>query len=56
MLNDNGLTFEQFMDEVDTHIAGMVGLTSEDLEDYCYYDAWEAGVGPYECAVEVIER
>lgn len=35
--------FEQWMDDVNDALLARVGLTSEDLPDYCYYDAYVDG-------------
>lgn len=47
--------FEEFMNAVDAELLNLLGVTSEDLPDYGYMDAWEAGEDPEEVAMNVIE-
>ena len=48
-------TFEQWMAKVDAHIAKAVGgLTSEDLPDYCYRDAFDNRESPSACARKAV--
>lgn len=47
-------TFEDFMVEVDGAIADICGLNSNDLADWRYWDAWDAGYTPGEVAEEVL--
>jgi len=50
------MSFEEFMRRVNKHIENMLmGLDSECIADYMYYDAWKAGATPQEvakCALE----
>lgn len=48
------LTFEAFMMAVDRAIAAKVGLTSRDLADWMYWDAWEDGMMPKQAAREAL--
>ena len=49
------MDFEQFMAEVDAEIENVLGVTSEDIEDYCYRDAFDNGDSPYETAMEALD-
>ena len=48
--NDNGLTFRQFMEEVDEAIDLQVGMSHMDIADYAYWDAWNDGSNPDDVA------
>lgn len=50
------MTFEQWMKKVDQIIYNICGLTSEDLADFMYYDAWEDGARPEDIANDVLEE
>jgi len=47
-------TYEVWKDQVDAELLRRVGLTSDDLPDYCYRDSYEAGESPRSVAQEVI--
>jgi hypothetical protein len=45
------MTFDEFMRQVNRHLANsLMGLDSECIADYMYYDAWKAGDTPKDCA------
>ena len=46
----NKMTFEEWKKQVDHFIGVCCGLTSEDLSDYCYADAYEQGKKPFATA------
>jgi len=48
-------TFKEWMDKVDQEIKGVTDLTSEDLPDYMFYDAYEDGVDPAETAAKCLD-
>ena len=49
--------FKEWMKKVNSIIMQKCyELSSEDLPDYCYYDAWKAGDTPAECAADAIEN
>jgi hypothetical protein len=39
-------SFAHWMEKVDAHLGAMCGMSSGDLPDYCYHDAWEEGTKP----------
>lgn len=50
-------TFEIWMGKVDAHIAKRcMGFTSEDIDDYCYWEAFADGVSPSDCAKAAIRN
>lgn len=53
-VNDNGLTFAQWMAKVDRAINARVGLSSADLADACYWDSWADGVTPSDAAADAL--
>lgn len=53
-VNLDGVTFDEWMQEVDEHITAICGLTSGDLADQCYWDAWNDGVKPSEQAMSTL--
>lgn len=52
--NDDGLTFRQWMRQVDLEVARHCGLSASDLADQCYWDQWHDGVPPAEAAEEAL--
>lgn len=48
-------TFAQWMQKVDSEIESVCGLTSHDLEDFGYRDAYDDGVGAIATACEVLD-
>lgn len=53
--NSHGITFDTFMRRVNGEIRDLCGLTSDDLGDFMYRDAFDAGVSsPHEIAIEVL--
>ena len=44
------MTFEQWKSKVDQHLINLCGMTSEDIDDWNYYDAWEDNVPPLHAA------
>jgi len=46
--------FEKWMAAVDKHIDSMLGLSSRDIADFPYRDAFEAGTTPQEAAISSI--
>ena len=53
-LNSKGQTYEQYMKEVDVYIAGLVGVTSSDLEDFCTMDYFLDEVSANVCAYDLL--
>jgi hypothetical protein len=51
---DNMSTFEDWKREVDREVERRIGLSSDDLPDYCYRDAYDAGDAPEDVAIEVL--
>jgi predicted solute-binding protein len=50
------MTFQEWMAQVDVELSAKVGLTSSDLEDYCWRDAYDAGATPAEAAKDFFEE
>lgn len=48
------LSFDQWKDRVSGIILHRVGLTADDLPDWCYYDSWQVGDTPSQAAVSAI--
>lgn len=40
------MTFEEWLSRVDLSIQSLVGLTHDDIDDWCYRDAYEDDVSP----------
>lgn len=55
-VNDDGLTFDEWLAEVDAVIGRKIGLTSADLADFPSWDLWHDGVSPADGAAECVER
>lgn len=55
-INEDGLTFEAWLREVDRQLLDRCGFTSEGLADFPAWDNWRDGLSPVEgafvCAVE----
>lgn len=49
------MEFETFMAAVDRHLFRMIGCKSADLPDHMYWDAWNEGQVPVDCALDVLE-
>ncbi len=50
----NGRTFVQFMDAVDNEIVAQTGLTSTDIADFTYMDAFLDESDPEDVAMEAL--
>ena len=50
------MTFEDWQREVNNALMRMCGMAIDDLPDYDYWCAWEAGDEPEETAKQVIEN
>jgi len=48
------IAFAEWMKLVDLEVGRKCGLGYEDLPDYCYADAYEAGLSPARCAARAI--
>jgi hypothetical protein len=55
MTTKGGLTFDQWMKLVDEHIKHQCGMTSNDLPDWLYWDAWNKGRKPEAAAKAAIK-
>ena len=49
------MEFDEFMKEVDYSLFRMIQLASADLPDHMYWDAWNEGQHPVDCALDVLE-
>lgn len=47
------ISFEEFLEQVNLYLLRNFGVTSGDLPDYCYRDAYDDGIAPSECAQQV---
>lgn len=50
------VNFEQWKKKVDQAINKEASITSDDLPDFSYYDAWEDGLTPGEAAQEALKE
>jgi hypothetical protein len=48
--NENGLTFDDWIRDVDQELIRICGLGSRDLADFPSWDLWHDGVPPVEAA------
>lgn len=48
------MNFETWMNRVDNRLVSLVGVTSADLPDQCYYDYWEDGISPTAAATDFV--
>ena len=51
----NGLTYKQWIAQVDANLELRIGLGHEDVADFNSYDAWSDGMTPKEGADECID-
>ncbi len=49
----NGLTFQQWLCEIDVILVTRVGLSASDGLDWPAHDAWEDGLAPDEALTEI---
>jgi hypothetical protein len=49
----NKLTFEQWMEKINSWLIIEIGLTTDDLPDMCYIDFYESGTSPREMIEEI---
>lgn len=49
-------SFDHYMTTVDREIYARTGLTSSDLEDWSYRDAYDDGTDPEDAAVQALEN
>jgi len=54
--NYAGLTYRQYMREVDEILLEKCGVTHADLSDYCTRDAWEAGQSAHDLAYDILDN
>jgi len=54
--NKNDQTFEQWMKLVDKAVEAKIGMTTMDLPDIDFYDAYENGKSPSTTAVKCIKN
>jgi len=52
----NGLTFKQWLKQVDSNLHGRIGLSHDDLADFCSYDCWNDEMSPQEGADECLSN
>lgn len=50
------MTFEEWMQAVDRVLVGNCGLSSADMEDFCYRDFYDDAFTPEETANAVMEE
>ena len=49
------MTFEQWKRIVDAYLTRLCGMTSDDIDDWNYYDAWEECMTPKEAAKQALK-
>ena len=54
--NFDFMTFEQWMQKVNTAISNKIGLTSDDLPDCCYRDWFDDGISPKSAATMALKN
>lgn len=50
----NKLSFEEWQIKVNSYVIRGCGMEIDDLPDYDYWNAWDAGDSPHKCAQDVI--
>ena len=55
-MGDDAMTYEQWKNEVDDLLLRDLGVSSDDLPDYCYRDDYDAGLFPEFTVAEVVCR
>jgi len=50
------MTFKDYLRKVNNYCERFVGLSKDDLVDYCYQDAYEDGVSASACAKRAIKN
>lgn len=50
-----GLTYAQFMREVDKELLRRAGVTHRDLPDFCTRDAFENGASAHDTAIDILD-
>lgn len=58
-MTDENYSFEQFMKDVNMwigKISGMTWLSTDDLDDYLYRDAYDSEVSPKETARDALDN
>lgn len=50
------MTFEIWMQQVDTHFTNTTGLGRDDFADNNYWDMWNEGMSAHDAMVDTIER
>tara|TARA_B100001146_G_scaffold203924_1_gene196818 strand:+ start:484 stop:678 length:195 start_codon:yes stop_codon:yes gene_type:complete len=50
------MTFDIWLEQVDTHFVNTTGMGRDDWADNCYYDLYESGMDPHGAMVDTIER
>ena len=48
--------FEQWMAEVDKQIENLCGISANDIDDWCYWDAWDDGMMIDEAARQAVNN
>lgn len=48
--------FATWMACVEQELERIAGVCSDDIEDWCYHDAFDDGSSPYTAAVEALEN
>jgi hypothetical protein len=49
-------TYEQWKAAVNQQIIAISGVSADDIDDFCYRDAYDAGQGFREVAIEALEN
>jgi hypothetical protein len=51
-----GLTFEEWLSRVDSAVDSLCGMSADDLDDWHYWDSWNAGESPRNAAHYVVNN
>lgn len=49
------MSFDEWKEEVNVEVANLIGLSADDLPDFRYRDAYDAGETPEDVARQVVE-
>ena len=55
IMNKSKITFEAWMDQVDRELMALCGVTSESIDDWKYYAAFQAGYTPLNAAKRALQ-
>lgn len=50
------MTFDEWKNKVNAEVQNLIGLSADDLPDFTYRDAFEAGESPESVAQQVVDK